>query len=228
MDPATAAAIAQMGGGVLGSILGGDGDAERRRMLAILEGVNPETGDVAPEMRRSMSQAVDYLRNLYSEGGLDAQSKAALGEATQANAAAERGARGAITENAATRGVGGSGVEIMSQLANQQGAANRNRMAGTRVAADARTRAINALMGSANLAGDVRGQDSALAQFNASQRLRKAGMQAGAYGDVAGAEDAAGARRRSDFGNMGGFLGAGLSGLSSKRPEDEEDTMRAF
>lgn len=224
MDPATAAAIGQMAGGYLGSRLGGNGDAERRRMLAILNAVNPETGEVAPEMRTSMAQAVDYLRNLYSEGGLDAQAKAALGEAQQENAAREQGARGAIVQNAAMRGL--SGADIAAQLANQQGAANRNSMAGTRAAGDARSRAIQALMGSANLAGNVRGQDSALAQFNASQRLRKAGMQAGAYGEAAGAADARGARSRFDYGQIGGFAGAGLSGLSSKlRPEDEEPEL---
>lgn len=223
MDPATLAAIGQMGGGILGSMFGDDGDDERRRMLEILNGVNAETGEVAPDMRRNMVSAVDYLRNLYSEGGMDPQARAALGEAQDSNAAAERMSRGAITQNAAMRGTGGSGVEIAAQLANQQGAANRNAASGTRAAADARTRAIGALQSSADIAGGVRGQDSALAQFNAAQRLRKAGMQAGVYGDAAASQDAGAAAQRADWGNIGGFLGAGLSGLSSKKPKGEDE-----
>lgn len=221
MDPVTAGALGTAGGAILGEFLGGDGDKERRRILELLQGVDEQTGEVAPDMRRNMSSAVDYLRNLYSEGGMDAQSRAALGQAQQANAAREQGARGAITQNAAMRGVGGSGTEIAAQLANQQGAANRNAMAGAQSAADARQRAIAALQGSASIAGGVRGQDSALAQFNASQRLRKAGMMAGAYGDSAAAADRAGDQSRFDFGQLGGMLGAGLSGLSSKKKDDE-------
>jgi hypothetical protein len=130
-------------------------------------------------------------------------------------------ARGAIGQNMAARGVGGSGVEIASQLANQQGAANRNSMAGTQAAADARQRAIAALMGSANIAGNVRGQDSALAQFNASQRLRQAQGVSGVQQNNAQAADAAGQRSRFDYGQLGGFIGAGASSLLGG--DDEED-----
>jgi hypothetical protein len=223
MDAQTAAALGQMAGGIAGAATGPDGDDERRRILALLEGLDVETGEVAPEMRREQTTAIDYLRDLYSEGGMDPQARAALGEAQQSNAAQERMARGAIGQNAAMRGVGGSGVEVAAQLANQQGGANRNAQAGTRAAADARQRAIQALMGSANIAGSVRGQDSTLAQFNAAQRTRKAGMQVDAYGNEAAAQDAAGDERRYDWGQLGGFAGAAVSGLSSKKKPGEED-----
>lgn len=222
MDPVTAAALGQMGGAVVGQLFGDDGDDERRRAIELLLNANVETGEVAPEMRRSMASAVDYLRDLYSAGGMDAQSKAALGQAQESNAAREKMSRGAITQNAAMRGGGGAGTEIAAQLANQQGAANRNAMAGAQTAADSRRRAIQALMGSANLAGNVRGQDSALAQFNAAQRLRQAQAAAGQYGQNANAADASGQQSRFDFGQLGGFMGAGLSGLSSKKKDEDE------
>jgi hypothetical protein len=219
MDAQTAAALGQMAGGIAGAATGPDGDDERRRILALLEGLDVETGEVAPEMRREQTTAIDYLRDLYSEGGMDPAARAALGEAQQSNAAQEKMARGAIGQNAAMRGVGGSGVEVAAQLANQQGGANRNAQTGTRAAADARQRAIQALMGSANIAGSVRGQDSTLAQFNAGQRTRRAGMQADAYGNEATAQDAQGDQRRYDWGQLGGAAGAGMSSLL----DDEED-----
>lgn len=222
INPATLAAIGQMGGSVLGSIFGGDGDEERRRALELLANVDEQTGEVAPDMRRSQASAVDSLRDIYARGGMDAQAQAALGQAQQSNAARERMGRGAIQQGAQMRGVGGSGVDIAAQLANQQGAANRNAMAGTQAAGDARTRAIQSLMGSAGIAGNVRGQDSALSQFNASQRLRKAGMMSGVETSNAAAADQRGADQRFDFGQLGGFLGAGLSGLSSKKNDEDE------
>jgi hypothetical protein len=225
IDPATLAALGQMGGGVLGNIFGDDGDEEREAALRLLRDTNAETGEVAPDMRRSMTSAVDYLRDLYAEGGLDPQSRAALGEAQQSNAARERMGRGAIKQDAAMRGTGGSGVDVAAQLANQQSAANRNASTGARVAADARSRAIDALKGSASIAGGVRGQDSALATFNAAQRLRKAGMMSGTLTGNAAASDQGGADKRFDFGQLGGFLGAGLSGLSSKKRDDEPELL---
>lgn len=218
-DPGTAGAYGQLAGGILGGLLGDNGDDERERALAALLGANVETGDVAPDMRGDQTAAIDYLQQLYSQGGMDPQAKAALAQAQQSNAARERMARGAIGQNAAARGVGGSGVEIASQLANQQGAANRNSSAGTAAAADARTRAIQALMGSASIAGNVRGQDSSLAQFNAAQRLRQAGGVADQYGQNANAADRGAAQQRADYGNLGGFLGAAASGWG----EDDED-----
>lgn len=215
-----AGAAGMMAGGIVGRYMdAADADAAQARLEAILNAVDEQTGEVAPDMRRNQADAIEYLRNMYAQGGMDAQAKAALGQAQQSNAARERMSRGAITTNAATRGVGGSGVEIAAQLANQQGGANRNAMAGTQAAADARTRAINALMGSANIAGNVRGEDSSIAQFNAAQRLRKAGMRAGV--EQGNLDYARSGPNRFDYGQMGGMMGAGVDALSSKRDDEE-------
>lgn len=238
MDPATAAALAEFGGSAIGSLLGGNGDASRRRALEYLMSINPEMGKSAlenmaydPALVKSQMGAIDELRRVYDEGGLDTQSRAALEQAQASTAAAERGQRGAITQNFAARGAGGAGTELAAQLTSQQSGANRNRMAGVEAAGDARSRAINALLSSTGAAANLRGQEfqkagglDAVSKFNAAQRLRKGEAAAGLYGDIANAGDRAGQRA----GNVGGGLGAAVGGLSSlltrknKDPEEDE------
>ena len=108
-------------------------------------------------------------------------------------------------------------MEFLASLGNQQGAAERNSMAGTQAAGDARTRALQAMSASQGGYGQVRGQDlnaaqarSQVEQFNAQQRLRKAGALAGAYNDQAD-------RTASMGGGLGTAVGAGLGAYGSKK-----------
>lgn len=242
MDPAIAAALGEFGGSALGSLLGKNGDEARRQALAYLMQINPEMGDSAfenlqndPALVQKQMAAIDELRRVYDEGGMDAGSKAALEEARASTAASERGQRGALTQNFAARGAGGAGTELAAQLATQQGGANRERMAGVQAAGDARTRAVNALLASTSAAGNLRGQEmnkagglDAVSRFNAAQRMRKGEAVAGGYGDIANADDR-GAQRTA---NMGGGFGAGLGGLSSllarKKDEERPDLLNTY
>lgn len=201
------AAVGGLLGG-LGGLLSPDKEAEAAAILAAL---NPEAGSMAaedPAARQHIMGALEYLYNQGQAGGMDPQSRAALAQAQAQTGAAEQGARGALQQNALTRGVGGSGVEFLGTLANQQGAATRNASAGVQAAGDARTRAMQAMYQSANGYGDVRGQDLArenakkqLDMFNANQRTKKAAMLTGQYN--AGAD-----QQRNNIAGLGEGIGA--------------------
>lgn len=110
-----------------------------------------------PRLKRYQMGAIENLRNIYSQGGLDANARARLDEIRRREDLQARGAREAIMQDSRTRGIGGG--NRIAQLINAQSSADRRSMADTQVAADAETRAMQALLNSANLSGDVRGQD---------------------------------------------------------------------
>jgi hypothetical protein len=112
-----------------------------------------------PRLREAQIRALGELENVGRAGGMTAADKARIGEIQRAGATAERGSREAILQRAAERGVGGSGLEIASQLQASQAAADRAAQEGADVAARAEERALSALMGAGQLGGSIRGQD---------------------------------------------------------------------
>lgn len=110
-----------------------------------------------PRLKQYQMGAIENLRNIYSQGGLDANAKARLDEIRRREDLQSRGAREAIMQDSRSRGVGGGNV--LAQMLNAQASADRRSAADTQVSADAETRAIQALLDSANLSGSVRGQD---------------------------------------------------------------------
>ena len=188
--------------GLLGSLAGlfaGNEDEDQAKKL--LDQVNAEAGTSSfgdirtdPAMRTSQVGSLNALRSIAQQGGLRPEDRVAQQQALDTSNRAEAGQRGAIFQGLAQRGMGGSVYELSQQLANEQGAAQRNSMVGAQTASDASKRALSAIGASGEMAGKVRGQDwgeaaqaaqaqDALAQFNAGQRLRKAGMQSGTYSD---------------------------------------------
>jgi hypothetical protein len=229
MDPATLAMIGQFGGSLLGNIFGGgarDDEAEaRRKALEAILGADAEAEqtNIAGQGVGNQIQALEAMRNVYQSGGMDPAAKAAQSEAMTDVGRAERGTRGALTQNFAMRGAGGSGTELAAQLQNQQGGADRNAHAATRAAGDASIRALEAMRSAGGLGGQIRGQEDAFAEFNAAQRLRKAGMTAGAYGNDAAAAGDEAARQGNLWAGIGTGVGAGSSLL--KKPEEEEPEL---
>jgi hypothetical protein len=71
----------------------------------------------------------------------------------------DRGARQAISDSMAQRGLGGSGMELQAQLQGQQAAGDRDAMSGLNIAAQAQDRALQAIQGSGQLASQYRNQD---------------------------------------------------------------------
>jgi hypothetical protein len=205
--------------GGLGGLFSSDNEAAAMRALA---GVNEQADPLAPEdpeLKKRQLEALQMMWETAKQGGMDPQAKAALQQAQASSAAAERGARGAIVQNAQARGVGGSGVELGAALANQQGSAQRNALAGGQAAGDARTRALQAMMQTQTGTGQVRGEDlgaaqarSQVEQFNAQQRLRKGALIAGRNVGDAG-------QQRNDIAGFGTGVGA-VAKLATK-PKDK-------
>lgn len=209
------------GGALIGGLGGLFSDDNDAAAMAALAGTNVEANPLDspdPAVRKRQLEALQLMWESAKAGGMDPQSKAALQQAQASSAAAERGARGAIVQNAQARGVGGSGVEFGAALANQQGAAQRNSMAGTAAAGDARTRALQAMYQTASGSGQARGQDlsaaqakSQVEQFNARQRLDKARAMAGQYGQQ-------GQQQRGDIAGLGAGAGALIDYATRKKP----------
>ncbi len=134
---------------------------------------------VDPTMRGAQMEALQGLQDVYHEGGLTSIDRARLQQIQDEQASVEKGQREAIMDNARRRGVSGSGMEIASQLMAQQGAADRSGRAGLETAAMAQQRALEAMMESGRMGGQIEDRDyqqkaakaqaaNAIAQFNAS------------------------------------------------------------
>lgn len=90
--------------------------------------------------------------------GLDADDRATLAAAQAQSAQQERGQREAILQNARSRGIAGSGLELQASLQAQQAGADRANQAGVALAESSRARALQALEASGQLAGQMRSQ----------------------------------------------------------------------
>lgn len=90
--------------------------------------------------------------------GMTEQDKADLSKIAGEEATAERGSREALIQQAQMKGVSGSGVDLASQLVNQQAGATRRSARDTEVAGQAGTRRLSALEQAGQLAGQMHGQ----------------------------------------------------------------------
>jgi hypothetical protein len=145
-----------------------------------------------PATREAQMGALADLQEVVSTDGMDPQAKAALYELQGATQGEERGQREAIMQNAAARGISGSGVELAGSLANQQGSASRLANQGFQSAADANARKMQAIQGVGQLGGQVWGQDAQKAaaqnsinQFNAANRQSVENQNTGWRNDAA-------------------------------------------
>lgn len=161
----------------------------------VLQGlITPEQADVAlqdptayqqimsdPALKEAQMGALSGLQDVYEQGGLTATSKARLNDIADQENIQQRGAREAIMSDAAQKGTSGSGLEFLSKLKNQQASADRQSDRDTDVFADAEQRALEAMIQSGNMAGDIRTQDfgeqsriadakDAISRFNTANR----------------------------------------------------------
>ena len=112
-----------------------------------------------PRLKEAQLGALSKLQQIGDEGGMLLEDKANLNKITADNAAAEQGQRGAILQNMQSRGMGGSGMEMAANLANQQGAATRAANQSMSVAGMAQQRALDSIMKGGQLGGEMRGQE---------------------------------------------------------------------
>jgi len=113
---------------------------------------------IPPAILSAQNMALTKMQQIADQGGLTAQDRAALAQIQDQQATASRGAQEAITQDAARRGVGGSGVELAQRLLANQAAATRGANAGLQVAADAEKRRMDAINNSATLSSNMRNQ----------------------------------------------------------------------
>lgn len=172
---------------------------------------NPYSKTYDPRLRKYQMDALNRLQGIASSKNLDAQSQAQLNKIRQQEGRLERGAREAIMQNAAERGASSSTGNLMEQLMNQQGAAERRTNQDTDVAAMQQKRALDALYGSINTAKEVGDQDYRRAQANDLFNRYNVSGKAGILGDQ-GQAAIQKAQAQNQF--WGGLIGSGLGMLA--------------
>lgn len=121
-----------------------------------------------PVVAKAQMQALQKLQGISDAGGLDAQGKARLMDVISDFETSARGANEAIMENAAHRGISGSGLELANRLVGTQEGATRASRNATDVAAEAERRALEAIIQTGQLSGDIRSQDYKVAADKAA------------------------------------------------------------
>ena len=134
-----------------------------------------------PRMKAAQMDALTGLQDISSSGGMTMMDKSNLNQIAVDEATKARGQREAIMQNAQQRGLGGSGMDLMAQLQNEQGAATNKSMRDLSVAGMAQQRALDALIKGGDLAGNIQAQEfnqgaaraganDAIAKFNAQNQ----------------------------------------------------------
>ena len=112
-----------------------------------------------PTSREAEMGALNELQQIGKEGGMDANFRNAMNEARNEANTQFQGQRGAILQNAAERGTLNSNLTAADQLAQaSQDAYNLNSQT-TQAAADAENRALQAILASGQLGGQINSQD---------------------------------------------------------------------
>lgn len=111
-----------------------------------------------PRLREAQMTALSKLTQVGQEG-LNAEDRLALNTTRREVSRDAQGRNEAILQKMGERGMAGSGAELAAQLANSQAATERQSQEGDRTAALATQRALQAVMQSGQLGGEIRGQD---------------------------------------------------------------------
>jgi hypothetical protein len=104
-------------------------------------------------------EALVRLKNVADQGGMTADDRARLGQVQAENAQHEQAQRGALMQQMAMKGMGGSGMEMAAQLQAQQAGANRRSQEVLDINAQAQRRALEAMQASGQVASGLRSQD---------------------------------------------------------------------
>jgi len=144
-----------------------------------------------PALRQAQLNALSKLQEVGAAGGEDAQF---LAEQSRLESDINRNLRGqqdAIMQNLATRGMSGGGQELVARQMSAQDAVNRQAQMAMDAKAQAQQRALQALMQSGQLGGQMQAQDfgqaaqkaqaaDAIARFNAANQQDVMGRNVGA------------------------------------------------
>lgn len=252
MDPVT---IAMIGAPIVTDLLGQwlskadreEQEALAREAIAIYGDASPPTlermlkeklGPSAMESiprdlgsRAGRDAALRQLLQIGSTGGMEPGSMLAVEQARRAGAQASAQGQAAVRQEMQRRGLGGAGVATLALQAQQAGA-DRTAMGDMQAAADARTRALQALTSGAGLAGQFEAQDfdrearraqsmDAIARFNADLATNalqqnwqnQVGLMDRRYGALMGGSQRAGERAGRTQQRVGNYGQAALGGL---------------
>ena len=124
---------------------------------------------VDPALRQAQMNALARIQQIGEEGGMTATDRARLAQIQAEQAAATKGQEGAIMQNLAARGLSGGMSEMVSRQLAAQGEANRAAQQGLDVKAQAEQRALQALMQSGQLGGQIEQQ-----QFGQAAQIAQA------------------------------------------------------
>ena len=114
-----------------------------------------ENVNVDPKLMQAQMNALSKLQEVGEGGGMTATDRARLARIQMENDAALKGQQGAIMQNLATRGLSGGMSEMVGRQLAAQEAANRQAQQGMDVKAQAEQRALDAIMQSGQLGGQI-------------------------------------------------------------------------
>lgn len=131
-----------------------------------------------PRLAQAQMSALTSLQE-QGENPLTAMEKAQLNSNRRSVASEEQARQGAILQDMAARGAGGSGAELAARLSSSQSATQRAGEQADSLAAMSQQRALQAIAAGGELGGSIRGQEfgegtakasaaDAIAQFNAA------------------------------------------------------------
>lgn len=149
-----------------------------------------------PALRQAQLKALSTLQGIGDAGGRDAQFLSDQGRLQSDINTNLQGQQGAVLQNMAARGMSGSGLEMVAQNQNIQGAANREAQMGMDLKAQAQQRALQAIMQGGQLGGQMQAQDfgqasqkaqaaDAIARFNAQNQQNVIGQNVAAKNQAA-------------------------------------------
>lgn len=122
----------------------------------------------SPELKQAQINALLKLQQI-GQGGMSAEDQARLAEIESGVNRNLKAQTGAIQQNLATRGLSGGMTELVSRQLAAQEAANREAQLGLDVKAQAEQRALNAIMQSGQLGGQIGAQE-----FNQAAQVAQA------------------------------------------------------
>jgi hypothetical protein len=112
-----------------------------------------------PRLRDAQMKALQSMQGIADSGGMTDTETANLRRSQNAADTDDSARRNAILQNMHQRGLGGSGQELLAQLASSEAATDRGAQAGLDVNAMAQARALQAMQGAGQMGGALRSQD---------------------------------------------------------------------
>lgn len=161
----------------------------------MLESSDMNNVSTDPRLKENQMDALLGLQEISDSGGMTSMDKANLNKIATDESTRSRGAREAILQNAQARGMGGSGLEMMSQMQNEQDSATRQSQRDMDVAGMAQDRALQALIQGGNMSGQMQGQEfnqkaqvaganDAISRFNTQNKQQQINQNVGARNDA--------------------------------------------